>query len=59
MKLKDKLTIAREIAAVSLEGFDYLSVSEILDAEGYDAELLTDDIHELITNAIAAEVRGK
>lgn len=59
MKLKDKLTIAREIAAVSLEGFDYLSVSEILDAEGYDAELLTDDIHELTTKALAAEVRGK
>ena len=58
MKLKDKLTIAREIAAVSLEGFDYLSVSEILDAEGYDAELLADEIHAQITNAIAAEVRG-
>ena len=56
MKLKDKLVIARELAAVALEGFDFLIV-----AEDEDLHYLTDtekyEIHSLITNAIAGDVR--
>ena len=54
MKPKDKLVIARELAAVALEGYDFLNVAE-------DLHYLTDtekyEIHSLITNAIAGDVR--
>ena len=56
MKLKDKLVIARELAAVTLEDYDFLNVSE-----DEDLQYLTDtekyEIHSLITNAIAGDVR--
>lgn len=58
MLLKEKVSIAREIAAVALEGIDYLTVVESLAEEGYDSEELADDIHDIITNALAAEIRG-
>lgn len=57
MKLKDKLTIAREIAVWQLQEMRYEDVME----HSLTADLpeeLWDDIHELITNAIAVEVRG-
>lgn len=57
MKLKDKVTIARELAAVALEGFDFLSVVESEFGSQLNEEMQI-EIHDIITIAIAAEIRG-
>lgn len=55
MLLKDKVQIARKLAADALESYEFLDVAETVDLP--EAEQL--EIHSIITNALAAEIRGK
>lgn len=57
MLLKDKVAIARRLAAWQLQEMHYEDVME----HSLTAELteeLWDEIHSIITNALAAEIRG-
>lgn len=58
MLLKEKVRLARLVAAPALEDFEYLNVIESGHTSHLDEELQL-EIHDIITNALAAEVRGK
>lgn len=58
MKLKDKVAIARELAVWQLQEMHYETVLTHELTKDLSEEL-QDDIHDIITNALVAEVRGK
>ena len=58
MKLAEKVRLARLVAAEMLEVFEYLNVVESEHTEHLDGGLQC-EIYDIITNALAAEVRGK
>lgn len=56
--MKDKVAIARKLAAEILEDTDFMSVVEYLEEEGLDSDEAT-DIHSIIIHTISGELGGK